>query len=370
MRIFRYLKERGLYLVVSLIFSVALFSYVATTNQGAQNSQTQEQLNSGKFISSLASQRKVKLTLPLQLDVDSARYFVTGAPENVTVRLIGPTALVTAAVNTKNFEVYANLRNLTLGNHTVALKIRGLSKDISAEVIPERIAINLAQRSTRNLPVKVQYNEDNVADGYDIGETRSSVQTVQVTGPVDQINRINQIVAQLPVPNNAHRTITQRVPLQALDAKRNVLDIIMTPQSTVITLPITPGKGNKLVPVVLKATGSNANNYTLTATVNEVNIEGKQQVLNDIKQITVDVDVSGITAPTTRDVKIAKFDGVDKFNPTSLMVNIQPNNVASSNNVSSSSSATSSSTASSSASSSSSDDKDAAASVTTKQNNK
>lgn len=366
MRLINFLKDRGLYLFVSFVFSISLFSYVASTNQGSQGNQTQDQFNSSEFISPLTSQRKAKLNLPLQIDVDNLKYFVTGAPQSVTVQLIGPNALVTAAVNTKNFEVYADLHNLSLGNHTVRLKIRGLSKDITAQIIPAKISINLAQRATRNLSVKVQFNDDNVAQGYDIGTPTSSIQNIQVTGAVNQVTRVNRVVAQLGIPNNTKQTITQRVQLQALDVNGNLLDVVMSPQITTVTLPISPGQGKKTVAVVLKAVGSNISNYALTANVNEVTIYGKQKVLDGIKSVTVAINTNGVNTETTRKVTIDKIEGVNKFNPGTVDVTIQPNK----NNGNSKSSATSSTTSStvdstSSATSSSSNTDDS-----TEQNNK
>lgn len=380
MRLVKFLKNQGLYLIGSLVLAVSLFAYVSSTNQGSQNNQTQQQMNSGNFLSSLTSQRKAKVNLPLQLDVNDVRYFVTGAPENVTVQLAGPSALVTAAVNTKNFEVYANLHDLTLGNHTVTLKIRGLSKDIAAQIIPGKISINLAQRATRNIPVKVQYNNENIADGYDVGNVKSSIQTVQITGAAEQVARVQDVVAQLPIPNNTKSTINQRVQLQALDSNGNLVDVVMTPQITNVTLPITPGEGKKVVPVVLKAIGTNADEYTLTASVNEISVMGKQKILNDIKQVIVQVDVSGITSNTTKQVTVQSFDGVKSFDPTAITVNIQPtkgqNNNNDSSSLESSSSSESSSRSSSSASTNDakdtvSQDKDGStdsAQVTTKNN--
>ncbi|CAH0418692.1 CdaR family protein [Periweissella ghanensis] len=369
MRLIKFLKDQGLYLAGSLILAISLFVYVSSTNQGSQNNQAQQQINSGNFFSSLASQRKAKVNLPLQLDVNDIRYFVTGAPENVTVQLSGPSALVTAAINTKNFEVYANLRDLTLGNHTVTLKVRGLTKDIVAQVIPSKISINLAQRATRNIPVKVQYNEDNVAQGYDIGNPKSSIQTVQITGAAEQVARVQQVVAQLVIPNNTKKSINQRVQLQALDSNGNLVDVVMTPQITNVNLPITPGNGKKAIPVQLKAIGTNASGYTLTANVNEISIFGKQQVLNDIKQVVVQVDVSGITTNTTKKVAIQSFEGVKQFEPATISVNIQPNGNHS--NASSSSSSSSSSASSTDSKDAVSQDQDAnedSAQVTTKNN--
>lgn len=324
MKLIKFLKDKGLYLLVSFVFSIALFSYVSTTGQSYQNNQAQEQLSSGNLISSLTSQRKVKVNVPLQLDVDDLRYFVTGAPENVSIQLSGPNALVTAAINTKNFEVYANLKNLTLGNHDITLKVRGLSKDISAQIIPDKISINLAQRASRNMPVKIQYNDQNVASGYDVGDVSSSIQNAQVTGSVNQVEKINQVVAQLMIPNNTKKTVLQRVKLQALDVSGNLLDVVISPQTTNVTLPITSGEGKKSVPIVLKPVGKDINNYALTADVNEINVFGNQKVLDGVKQITVEVDVSDVTGNVEKQITIKSFKGIDRFDPKKINVSIQP----------------------------------------------
>lgn len=324
MKIANFLKVRGLYLVLSLFFAIGLFSYVANSNLGQQQNKEQQQLENGDTINTLSPQKKVKVTMPLQLQVDTLKYFVTGAPDSVTIELRGPNALVTAAANTKNFEVMANLKNLSLGDHVVSLKVKGLNKEITATIFPAKIQINLAQRDTQNYNVHVQYNEDNVADGYEASQPTTSVQNVQVTGAQDEVNKIERVVAQLDLDPNTKKDVRQQVRIQAVDHSGNLVNVMITPQTTEVNLGVKSGDGQKTVPVDLTATGKNAKNFELTANVNEVTVYGDQATLDELKHIAVSVDVTGVKKTTTKSINIDKIDGVSHFSPASVKVTIKP----------------------------------------------
>ncbi|QBO35653.1 cell surface protein [Periweissella cryptocerci] len=324
MKFANFLKTRGLYMILSLLFAIALFSYVADSNLGNQQNKEQQRMEQGDTLRSLSPQKKVKVTMPLQLRVDTLKYFVTGAPDSVTIELRGPSALVTAAANTKNFEVLANLQNLSLGDHVVSLKTRGLNKEITASVLPAKIEINLAQRDTQNYNVHVQYNEDNVADGYEASQPTTSVQNVQVTGAQDEVNKVDRVVAQLDLDPNTKKDVHQHVRIQALDKQGNLVNVMITPQTTEVNLVVKSGDGQKTVPVDLTATGKDAKKFELTANVNEVTVYGDQATLDQLKHIAVAIDVTGVKKTKTKSVNIDKVDGVSHFSPSSVKVTIKP----------------------------------------------
>lgn len=321
MKIVKFLKAQGIYLVISLIFAIALFIYVGNSNQATQ--QAKDNQSSGTF-TTLTSQRKVKVTMPLQVNVDTSKYFVTGAPSTVTVQLTGSSALVTAVANTKNFEISANLKNLSLGKHRVQLKVSGLDKTVAAKVIPSKINVEIAQRASKIFNVNVNYNKESIASGYEVTQTNSSVQNVQVTGAKDQVDQVTQIIAPLNLNVDTRRSVQQQVKLEAINANGKLLDVVLSPQTTQVNLNIKAGQGQKTVPVVLKAQGKDNGDYELTANVNEVVLSGQQTILNKINNIQTTVDVDGITKTTVKTIKIDSLEGISKISPRKLKVTITP----------------------------------------------
>lgn len=323
MKIVKFLKGQGIYLVISLIFAIALFIYVGNTNQATQQQQAKDNQTNGGF-TTLTSQRRVKVSMPLQVNVDTSKYFVTGVPDTVTVQLTGSSALVTAVANTKNFEVSANLKNLSLGKHKIGLKVSGLDKTVTAKIIPSKISVEIAQRASKTFNVNVNYNRDSIASGYEVTQTNSSVQNVQVTGAKDQVDQVDQIIAPLNLNVETRRSVQQQVKLEAINSNGKLLDVVLSPQTTQVNLNIRAGQGQKTVPVVLKPTGKKIDNYDLTANVNEIVLTGQQTVLNKIKNVEATVDTDGITKTTVKTIKINNIEGISKFSPNQLKVTITP----------------------------------------------
>ena len=105
-----------MYRLLSLFFALLLFFYVSYQRLGTTRVSDKEVANS-----KLTTTKTLSLKVPLTLNVDNSKYYVTGYPEEVKVDISGPSALVTTLDNTRNFEVYADLSDLKSGRHTVRL---------------------------------------------------------------------------------------------------------------------------------------------------------------------------------------------------------------------------------------------------------
>ena len=137
-----------MYRLFALLLAVLLFAYVNSAKVSSTRQQTST--NSGK--TSLTATKKESVRVPLQLDVNSQKYFVTGYPEMVKVVLSGPSALVTTTANTQNFKVYASLKGLGTGLHKVKLH-EGLNKDIN-RLTPRTITVDVQTRKRNHLKFK------------------------------------------------------------------------------------------------------------------------------------------------------------------------------------------------------------------------
>ncbi|MBC6498422.1 hypothetical protein H7R52_05455 [Weissella confusa] len=78
-------------------------------------------VNNVQLMGRQSASKTETVAVPVQLTgIDTDDYYINGVPDTVDVTLTGSSALVTAAKNTKNFQVYADLKKLTDGEHTVA----------------------------------------------------------------------------------------------------------------------------------------------------------------------------------------------------------------------------------------------------------
>ncbi|MDF7638640.1 CdaR family protein [Lactobacillus sp. ESL0791] len=301
--------------LVSLLIAVLLVIYIDSTQPGfmtqGENSKTQQ----------TASETHT-LKVPLQVSVNTDKYYVVGYPEKVSITLAGPNALVTSTVNTQNFRAYIDLTNKSIGKHTVRVQVSGLSKQLSYSISPKTLKVDIERRKSTTMPVQIEYNKSAVAHGYKVGKTSSNPQQVEVTGSRSEVDQIDQIVAKVVLPNGIDHSYHRQVILIAEDKHQRQLNVVIEPSTVAVTIPITIAK--KTVKVSLDTKNEPSNKvYSLTSKVNEVTLYGTEESLAKIKELKVPVDLRGVDSSLTKQVELKLPDGVIKSDPTSIEVKIR-----------------------------------------------
>lgn len=299
------------YKLFSLILAIVLVAFVDNTQVNVNNqSKVQE-----------TASTKQAINMALQVSVDADKYYVTGYPSKVKVTLEGSNALVTSTVNTQNFRVYIDLSKLSVGKHKVPIKVSGLPSQLSYKLPQKYTTVNIQKRKSRTMAVQIGYNKNAVAKGYDIGTATVKPETVEVTGALSEVKRIDRIQAQLTVPNASSHTIRRNVMLVALDSKGRQLNVVINPSTATVTLPISVSK--KTVKLKLNAAnGSSKKVYSLTAKQDQVTIYGQKKALDKIKSLTLNVDLTNIKSSTTRSYRLPVPSGVAWVDPSSVDVRI------------------------------------------------
>lgn len=223
--------------IISLILALFLFMYVNGSKSGFLRQNTRNNNQS----SALMSNKSVTLRMPLDVTIDNNKYIVSGYPQYVKVKVTGPSALVTTTSNTQNFKVYADLSDLTPGKHRVKLKTSGLNSELTSKIEPQYINVNIQQRKTIIMKVTIRLSTRDLDDGYKLGHPHSDIQTVQVTGSRDEVNKVNRIVAFVAIPHDAKDNIARQVTLQAIDRNGQTLNVVISPTTTNVSIPISAG---------------------------------------------------------------------------------------------------------------------------------
>lgn len=306
--------------IVSLLVAILLVVYIDTTQTGfitqGETKKTQQTANETQTIS-----------VPLQVSVNTDKYYVVGYPEKVKVTIEGSNALVTSTVNTQNFRAYIDLTHKKTGKQKVKVKITGLNSQLSYAIRPSTVTVNIQRRKSSTMPVQIEYNKNAVAKGYNIGTPSVDPQKVEVTGARSEVDQIDQIVAKIGLPNGITHTYERQVMLVAEDSKGRQLNVVINPSTVRAKLPISLSK--KTVKLNLKPKNEKSGKvYSLTAKDDEVTLYGKKSALAKIKKLDVKVDLDGISTSTVRNYPVVLPKGAVKADPAQVQISIKVKNTS------------------------------------------
>src|SRR5690606_22948987 len=160
--------------IVALGFAALLFTYVNNENSkqiNANNRSGGATVNSTEMITDL----------PVLVDIDQEKYFVTGIPDSVSILLEGSTAILLNTLTTESFDIVTpDLNELGEGTYTIELLPSGLSDDLNYTIYPAEVKITIQERVSENYDVSVLFNEDSLARGYEAGEPIVDSDTVLI----------------------------------------------------------------------------------------------------------------------------------------------------------------------------------------------
>lgn len=315
------LENKYVYLVVSFIIAIWLFLSVSAPGSLSTRDNTSKQFRE------TASKVEVVKNIPVQVTADNEKYFITGYPSTVDVTLRGPAALVETTKKTKNFRVYLDLTNLGTGKHKVELKQRDLNKQIKYDIKPRFVTVDIQPKAEKVMPIQIEYDKDIVKDGYITETPKASPDTVKVSGAENEVARVTQVIAKVDIPKGTTSDIDREVLLQALDSEGKIVNVVLGPQTTHITIPIKAP--NKTVGIKLKQSGTEEEGfkYDFSSEVNELVAYGPQSVLDNLSNIEIPVDVSGIKYDTKKVIDLKKVldEKIWNVNPKTVTVTIKVN---------------------------------------------
>ncbi|MEI5994956.1 YbbR-like domain-containing protein [Candidatus Enterococcus mansonii] len=264
--------------------------------------------NVGSVVSTSQIYDEMLYNVPVQLDYDQDKYFVSGYEEAVNVQLSSANRIqldLETNEDTRNFQIVADLRKTPLGTSEIQLRVKGLSTAVTAEIEPKTITVTIEKKVTKSFDVQAQLPETIETEGYQIDKLDVSPKTVEITTGEETAKAIDRVVAPLSNVNQSVDKIKQTVNVQALDAKGQILSIENpAPQVKVVvdlTLP------SKEVGLTINQTGSpptNIEHYTFSLSEQKAEIKGPKSTLDKIDTIEVPVDVSNIRSSTKQTIKI------------------------------------------------------------------
>ncbi|HFI0326060.1 TPA: YbbR-like domain-containing protein [Streptococcus suis] len=225
------------HLALSIFLALLLFFYATTTNYktsetAAQNTETET------YVHTLNN-------VPIDIEYDSSKYFISGFSSTVTVELRGSNRVLLQRESdeaTRTFQVVADLTDLETGTHTVKLQLANLPAGVTATLAPDAITVNIGKRVSKALPVEAKVYSNQLAEGYSLSKVSVNVDTVKVTTDEETMAKIDRIEAIAVDVSNLSTNYSGTAKLQAVDSDGNVLPVVLSQTEANMQITLTKTK--------------------------------------------------------------------------------------------------------------------------------
>ena len=221
----------------SILIAFLLFFYATTTNY--KNS-----------VSTSQSQAKETYTntvnnVPIIIEYDSEKYFISGFASTVTVDLIGSNRLILQRETdeaTRTFQVKADLRELEAGEHMVKLQVLDLPTGVSANLTPANLSVKIGRRASKEFAVTGRIYDTQLAVGYSVSKITVGTTSVKVTSDEETLAKVTGVEAVITDVSDLSQNYTGTATLQAVDAQGQILPVVFSQEVTSMQATITKNK--------------------------------------------------------------------------------------------------------------------------------
>ncbi len=183
---------------------------------------------------------------------------------------------------------------------------------------PRTVMVQVEKLSTRSCEVEFQL-KGQVAKGYQAGTAAINPETVTLSGPVDQVSRVDKVLAILEDENLDER-FAGDLPLTLLDAEGNVLtdlEVTLDSKSAYVVVPVVVVKEIPLTIIVLPGGGAVEDDAKIEIEPKSITVSGAEEDLQDLDEISLGsvdlarvVGTSTISRPIELDASLENVSGI------------------------------------------------------------
>ncbi len=212
-------------------------------------------------------------------------------------------------LTSSDFEITANFAKLSDVNAvTIDIKCPRYGDEVTVtDGLYQVMKINLEEKVDKNFKVSV-VTRGTPAEGFCVGEKSAST-IITVTGPKSKIERINEIVAEVNVAD-ASENFRSAEKLKAVDKDGKEIDASnLSFSENYATINISIFK-TRQIDLIIVTTGSPAKSYVVTDVDYEpkkIEVAGKYDVLDKVKALTIEEDVSGANATIEKEINLTEL---------------------------------------------------------------
>jgi YbbR domain-containing protein len=250
-------------------------------------------------------------------------------PGQVRITLEAPRSILDELTNTPSLlSAWVDLAGLGPGEHTVKTQVRWEREPIRlVKVEPAEFMVNLEKFIEKTLPITLIVQGD-TALGYSKGTPTMIPDEVLVSGREPLVNQVSQVQALLDI-KGANETVEVSIPLIPIDQNgEEVLNVTITPKTTLVIQPISLLGGYKNVVVKVVTFGQIAEGYRLTnISITPLTVTVFSDDLQRINELpgyieTEPVDLTGLNDDIEIRVDLSLPEGVRPVGEQSVLVQI------------------------------------------------
>lgn len=277
--------------LVSLIFALFIYSFV-------RNESFDQRSLSLEGATTSVNSTEVYYNVPLYLGTHPDDIFVSDLQETVTVQLEGARNILNQVVGDSFIVETEPITESDIGKTTLDLVVKGLPPEVTYEVLPKEVQVQVQKRQVLEKPIAVKTDGLKVAPEYHVVEVKVDPQTIQLVGSEQAIQSIDFAGIKISSTENdpeIKQSFKQTYRLQILDKSGNPLDI--KADKTEINAEIIVEQNKKEVPLKIISIGEDNRRFVYKYYLlkeQEVTLYGRQDALDPIEQIEVVVDASNV----------------------------------------------------------------------------
>ena len=306
-------KTKSSIIVLSLVISIFIFFFVDR-----------------RSTTLLETNAKVLYNQPVVAAYNDEEYVIEGLPETVDITMIGTKANLYLAKQLPAQAVTVDLSDLKVGVHQVELKYKQSITSVEYKLDPSTVTVVVSpkQSITKNITEEI-INLDDLDSKLSIESVSLSKDEIIVKGTEDKIKEVASIIALLNVNDMSDPKVgankLKNVPVIAYDKDGKILDVELVPNKVDATINIeSPSKERPLeiVPVGLDDVVFGKSISSIDSNVDKVTIYGKNEVLDSINSIKVNINVADLKDSKTFTKTIKKPKGVREISTKTVTVKV------------------------------------------------
>jgi YbbR domain-containing protein len=261
--------------------------------------------------------------VPIEVYYDNENLVVTGVPETVNMKIEGPANIVQSTKLVKDFTLRVDLSSLPMGKHTVRIQHENISAKLQVRLDPATIDVVIEEKITQTFRVDPELNERLLAEDFHVVKIDVVPATIEVTGAKSVIESISFVKASVTGDKEINKSFEQQARVRVLDKDLTKLNVTIVPEQ--VRVNVVVAEYSKEVPVALKLHGAPVAGVTVDSIATDektIVLFGPRRVLDQIKEFSVDVDVSEVKESGTMDVVLKKPKGVSGMTLDKIKVEV------------------------------------------------
>ena len=321
-------------IIISLIILVLVLIFFCSHLM--KSSKTYMFNGSGKYVTiyngvvSLTGSESVVLTkIPITADYNEEEYVVEGIPETADIVLMGKkSGLYLAEQLVDEHKLTLDLSGYTSGTHKVKLKYNNPIK-LDYKLDPSKITLVIHSKISESRTITADIlNKDKLNETLVISSVKLDRDTVIIKSYKEKLEKVASVKALVDVNalnvDKPGEYKLENVKLVAYDEMgTEITNIEIVPGTVTATVTVT--SPSKVVPIKVVPVGDVASGSaigSISANVNTVTLYGDDETLKSIDEITVNINVDGLSKDKTYQETIEKPNGVRSMSNTNVTIKV------------------------------------------------